>query len=274
MRRCAVELLLLRRVAAQQIATMNDEETRDDESRSREVLAHSVNLLVHELRVPAVALRACCERVRMECDRNEYSFSHDYLSEMEIYCDILARLLQQFDILRKGANEIQLNPSLVPLLSTVIAPAIRFVHPLLRQRRFSPYGIKYDGFQNIPKLYIDSALLTQVVFNLLDNAIKFAHEDPKAFSVNITASQRDRVFEIAVSDYGIGIDDLSASHIFEQGFRGSQSAAMTATGFGLGLPVARDLVRRHKGDLVLKSYRLPTTFAIVLPKSLMTSPSE
>lgn len=253
---------------------MNDEETRDDESRSREVLVHSVNLLVHELRVPAVALRACCDRVRMECDRRGYRFTHDYLSEMEIYCDVLARLLQQFDILRKGANEIQLNPRPVPLLSTVIAPAIRFVRPLLSHRRFPPRGITYDGFHNIPNLYIDPTLLTQVVFNLLDNAIKYAYKDPDAFSVNIMASARDRVYEIAISDFGIGIDDQSVSHIFQQGFRGSQSVAMSATGFGIGLSVARDLVRRHKGDLVLKNYRSPTTFAIVLPKTLMTSPSE
>ena len=253
---------------------MTDKETPDSESGSSDVLTHSVNLLVHELRVPAVALRACCDRVRTECERNGYRFSHDYLSEMEIYCDVLARLLQQFDILRKGANDIQLNPRPVPLLSTVIAPAIRFVRPLLIHRRFSSRRITYEGFENLPKLYVDPTLLTQVVFNLLDNAIKYAQKDPDEFTVNITACARDGIYEIAIADFGIGIDLQSVPHVFEQGFRGSRSAAMSVTGFGIGLSLARDLVRRHKGDIVLKNSRSPTTFAIQLPKSLVTSPSE
>lgn len=151
---------------------MNDErEALNDRAQRDQVPAHSVNLLVHELRVPAVALRACCERVRSECEARGYEFSHDYLSDMEVYCDVLARVLQQFDILRKGADESQLNPRPVPLLSTVVAPAIRFVRPLLTQRRFSPARITYDGFHAIPRLYVDPTLLTQVVFNLLDNCL-------------------------------------------------------------------------------------------------------
>jgi signal transduction histidine kinase len=240
----------------------------------QEAREHTVNVLTHELRVPAVAIRACCDRIRRECEKQGVSFTHDYLGDLESYCELLTRLLREVDILRRGPQRIQLNPHRVPLLKTVIAPAIRFVTPLLKRRGFSERRIRYSSFQELPLLYVDTSLMTQVVFNLLDNAIKYAYSDPDAFSVELKASVKQNTFDIMVSDFGVGIEAPIGDSVFAEGFRGTSATRMNTTGSGLGLTVARGLVQRHGGDLSLTNPRMPTTFTVSLPKRLAFTAPE
>jgi signal transduction histidine kinase len=191
---------------------------------------------------------------------------------LESYCQLLSRLLQALDIVQQGPQQIQLNPHRVFFLKSVIAPAIRFATPLLRRRNFPHTRIRYRDFDVIPAIYVDATLMTQVVFNLLENAIKYAQSDPAAFYIEISPHASLTTFDISIRDWGMGIDPSSSDSVFEEGFRGR--AATKTPGTGLGLTVARSLVQRHGGDLLVTSASHPTEFTIRLPRSLSDRPPE
>lgn len=124
----------------------------------------------------------------------------------------------------------------------------------------------------MPKLYVDRGLMTQAVFNLLDNAIKYFHGDPASFKIEIDGCNVPTGYEIVFRDGGMGVPDGLEEHIFKMGFRGPNACESDVTGEGLGLWFARGIVRRHDGDLVLRRHRDPTEFVIVLPRYLAQSP--
>ena len=98
----------------------------------------------------------------------------------------------------------------------------------------------------------DKDHLTQVVYNLLDNANKYSAEKP---TIQVTTSNPDGpgLVEITVSDLGIGIPIESYEEIFEPYVRHDQTKGNQVKGFGLGLYYARQIIRMHKGDIQVSS---------------------
>jgi len=237
----------------------------------------SLNRLAHELRVPVVAFRAALERVHKECKTNGYTFQFDHFEEMEIYADVMNRLLKELDLMRRGTHSIPLAPQKTYLLRKIIAPAVRFVRPLLIKAGYDINKsakdlIYYTGLDKIPDLYVDPGLMTQVVFNLLDNAIKYYQGDPADFNMMIEGKNSPQGYELLFRDYGIGIEPGEEQLIFEQGVRGRNAHQCNVRGDGIGLWLARAIVRRHGGDLFVENNRRPTDFVLRLPHTLANTP--
>jgi signal transduction histidine kinase len=232
----------------------------------------SLNRLAHELRVPVVAFRAALERVRNECQTNRYTFQFDHFEEMWTYCDVMNRLLKELDIMRRGSHRIPLIPQPTYLLRKIIAPACRFVRPLLIKAGFDRNAITYSGLDTLPDLNVDPGLMTQVVFNLLDNGIKYYQGAPAEFSMKIEGSSSPDGYELVFRDHGIGVEPNDEAIIFEAGVRGRNAHQYDVNGEGIGLWLARIIVRRHGGDLFLRHNRKPTEFVLRLPHDLVDGP--
>lgn len=114
--------------------------------------------------------------------------------------------------------------------------------------------------------------LRQVVSNLLANAVKFS---PENSTVTLSAHEKDDILVIEVMDEGIGIPIEDQKHIFEDFFRGSNTADVG--GSGLGLSIAKKIVDAHDGTIEVESPYLPdkpgTKFTVKIPRSL-TLPDE
>ena len=111
------------------------------------------------------------------------------------------------------------------------------------------------------------AWLMQVVTILLINAISYSKPDPEAFKVRFTAEETKDGFIIILKDWGIGIAEGMEEKIFEAGFRTPSAIEKNVMGSGLGLTIARKLMRESGGDLVLSKNRFnPTEFQMILPK--------
>lgn len=223
---------------------------------------------LHELRVPLVAFRACIERLQHEVRERGYHFTHDYLADLEGYSDLMRRLLQELEIMRIGPERIQMNVKRVFLAREVVLPAIRFTQALLRSRGFDRSQISLGSFEELPPLFVDPLLMTQVMFNLLDNAIKYHHGRPDTFRVEVQFKQTVQHYQISVADFGCGVPLDLAETIFVSGYRAPQAETFHVSGAGLGLSIAREIVRRHGGDLILAHAAKPTIFTISLPRSL------
>jgi signal transduction histidine kinase len=109
----------------------------------------------------------------------------------------------------------------------------------------------------------DPSRLTQVLSNLISNAIKYS---PDGGAVEVTGEERDGVVHIQVRDEGFGIPDEVRDRIFTKFFRGS-AAEHGIAGSGLGLALARTVVEAHGGSISFESAGGDgTTFSVLLPK--------
>ncbi len=107
----------------------------------------------------------------------------------------------------------------------------------------------------------DAARMMQVLRNLLENAVKYNR--PGGSVVVHLAQQVGRV-RLAITNTGAGLDASQAARLFERFFRAE--AHRTSTGHGLGLNIAREIVRAHGGELQLESHEVEAvTFAATLP---------
>jgi PAS domain S-box-containing protein len=109
----------------------------------------------------------------------------------------------------------------------------------------------------------DRQRLTQLLSNLVVNAIKFT---PEEGSVDIRVSAVDGSCRIAVSDTGIGIPRAERKHLFERFYRASTATASGITGTGLGLAISKAIAESHGGTLELADEDGPgTEFVVALP---------
>lgn len=115
----------------------------------------------------------------------------------------------------------------------------------------------------------DELHLSNVVFNLIDNALKYSKVDPE---ISISTSNVGKKLIIKVSDNGIGMSKDHLSKIFEQFYRIPTGNLHDVKGFGLGLSYVHDIVNRHNGEIKVKSEKdKGSEFEIVLPILLQNS---
>jgi signal transduction histidine kinase len=116
-------------------------------------------------------------------------------------------------------------------------------------------------------LYADKDRVSQVLLNLLTNAIKYS---PDASFVEIFVKGDKDNLAISIADQGIGIDKKDQSKIFDRFYRVEGKSEQTYPGFGIGLFIANEIIARHNGTISVKSQKgtgSVFTFTIPLSKS-------
>ena len=111
----------------------------------------------------------------------------------------------------------------------------------------------------------DRLHMTSVLYNLLDNALKYSKENP-VIGVLLSSLPRD-IIELKVSDNGIGIAKEYQPRIFEKFFRVPMGNEHNIKGYGLGLSYVSEIVHRHMGFIVVDSeLGKGTTFTVKIPR--------
>ena len=109
----------------------------------------------------------------------------------------------------------------------------------------------------------DEMHLTNLIFNLIDNGIKYSPHTPH---ITVTTSVEDGWFRLSVSDQGIGISKDDQRHVFEKFYRVSTGDIHNVKGFGIGLNYVAQVVKLHKGHIALESeLGKGSTFTVSLP---------
>lgn len=110
----------------------------------------------------------------------------------------------------------------------------------------------------------DRLHMLSVVFNLLDNALKYSKENPH---IEVNLKQVDGEVELVVKDNGIGIPAQYKDKVFEKFFRVPAGDTHNAKGHGLGLSYVAQVIRQHNGTIKVDSREgLGSTFTVILPK--------
>lgn len=116
-----------------------------------------------------------------------------------------------------------------------------------------------------PIVYGDEMHLTNILFNLVDNAIKYSQKKP---IVNISTENHHDGIYLRVRDNGIGMTREEQKHVFEKFYRVPTGDQHDVKGFGIGLNYVRKMVKQHHGKIQLKSEpKSGSTFRIFYPKT-------
>jgi len=126
---------------------------------------------------------------------------------------------------------------------------------------------KYDIVRDYPIspvwVEIDTDKMTQVLDNILNNAIKYS---PDGGEIRVGMKTTDAQLIISISDEGLGIPKKDLPRIFDRFYRVDKARSRAQGGTGLGLAIAKEIIKQHKGFIWAKSeYGKGSTFTIVLP---------
>lgn len=142
-------------------------------------------------------------------------------------------------------------------IKEIIHEAIDLLAPLLKQNHIK---INFENNSANIKAVIDKVQFTQVLFNLLNNAIQASK--PKD-QINIKLSQKSNYITIVIEDFGVGIPIEIQDKIFDPFFTHNKNGS----GNGLGLSVVHGIIKQHKGRIQFSSeINKGTTFAISIPQ--------
>ena len=216
-----------------------------------------VAMLGHELRNPlapiVTSLEVMARREGRTDGRERGIIERQVAHLMRMVDDLL-------DVSRIASGKIELRRQRVDLRE-VIGLALELTDPVLRDRRRPPEVIGMDT-----PVWVDgdAVRLTQVICNLITNAVKFSRGEQR---IAIELGRDGDRAVLRVDDEGVGITPELASHIFERFVQGEQALQRASGGLGLGLAIAKNLVELHGGTIAVESEGIGrgSRFTVTLP---------
>lgn len=199
----------------------------------------------HELRTPLASLTGFIETLQGPA-RNDEKARTEFLRTMKIQADRMARLID--DLL--SLSRIEISEHLPPNAATDLALVIRQTAELLADTaRKVNCQISVSAPERLA-VTGDFGQLSQVLSNLVENAIKYAGRDNK---VEIVGEMRGDAAWVVVRDHGPGIAERHVPRLTERFYRVDVQDSRTRGGTGLGLAIAKHIVNRHRGKFLIES---------------------
>lgn len=211
--------------------------------------------VAHELRTPLTILKANLEGI----GDGVITPDQEQMNSLTEEVDRLAKLvgeLRDLSLLEAG----QLNPDYTEVdLSATLRQIIQKSSPLAAEKSLT---ISSQIEETLPSIWADAAMLQQMVYNLIMNAIRYT----AAGGITITAGRDENAVRIEVIDTGIGIAAEDIDHIFDYFYRVDPARAKQSGGTGLGLALVRQMVLAHSGQVYATSVLgQGSTFILKLP---------
>lgn len=220
-----------------------------------------ISNITHELKTPIATVGVAIEALKNFNAMDNPERTREYL---DISTNELQRLSLLVDKVLKLSmfekKEMELKYEVVNLQS--IAEEVITSFKLQLEKRKAQVSLNATGDVSVRG---DKLHLLSVVFNLLDNALKYCRVEP---IIAITIKETDNAVVLTVKDNGIGVAPEYRDKIFEKFFRIPHGDTHDAKGYGLGLSYAAQVIRQHNGTIAVASQAGDgTTFTITLPKN-------
>ncbi len=198
-----------------------------------------VSIVSHELKTPVALIKGYVSTLRREDAKWDKAIIKDSLSVIEEEADHLANMIE--DLL--DASRLQAG-GLTPNLSDVSIPMLaeQLVERFRTQTEYHTFVINFPP--KFPIILADENRISQVITNLISNALKYSSEG----EIQISGQVRSGQVIITVSDQGPGIDPTDIPYIFDRFYRSDQAVRKTK-GAGLGLYLAKAIVEAHGGRI-------------------------
>lgn len=214
-----------------------------------------MNIVSHELKLPLTTIVGFSEMLADSLTGTD----RDYAREISRQSDRLARMIEDFlHIARIESGKYVINRYPFDFIAVVYDASSVVTHAALKKR----IDITYNLPEKITPIWGDETLVTQVVLNLLDNAVKFSFEDS---AVTVELIEQEAAIELRITDSGPGIADDEKQKVFEKFIRGD--GEKKGDGFGLGLSFVQQVVENHSGNIRIEdSITGGVAFIVSFPK--------
>ncbi|HUI13244.1 MAG TPA: sensor histidine kinase KdpD [Xanthobacteraceae bacterium] len=237
------------------VEEMDRVERNAETERLRSALLTSIS---HDLKTPLAAVLGSAGTLRDLAEKLSTSEKAELLGTIIDESERLNRFIANLlDMTKLESGAISPNVALHDL-GEIVGSALRRASRIL-----SRHEIELDLAPDLPMLELDAVLFEQVLFNILDNAAKYA---PPQTTIRIQAWRSGNAVCLRVLDEGSGIPPADLEHIFDKFYR-AQKTDQVRAGTGLGLAISRGFVEAMHGTIVAanRSDRSGAMFTINLP---------
>jgi two-component system phosphate regulon sensor histidine kinase PhoR len=213
----------------------------------------------HELRTPVSNIQGYAETLLDGALKDNNA--HDFVDIIHTEAKRLSFLINDILSLSKLESEsFNLNIEDKVDLKDLVHKAILKLSHDIKLKNINTINEITDNI----KISCDKGMITQVLINLLDNAIKYS---PEGATVKISVEKLDdKSIKVYVKDQGIGIPHKDIARIFERFYRVDKSRGKDSGGTGLGLSIVKHIVQLHGGEVFVESQEgYGSNFSFVLP---------
>ncbi|HFI0507402.1 TPA: cell wall metabolism sensor histidine kinase VicK [Streptococcus suis] len=242
------------------VVVLHDMTEQAKEERERRLFVSNVS---HELRTPLTSVKSYLEALDEGALTESVAPSFVKVSLDET--NRMMRMITDLLSLSRIDNQVgEIDVELINFTAFVTFILNRFdqmkhsdsdkVYSIVRDYQISPIWVE-----------IDTDKMTQVLDNILNNAIKYS---PDGGTITFSMKTTDSQLIVSISDEGLGIPKADLPKIFDRFYRVDKARSRAQGGTGLGLAIAKEIVKQHQGFIWAKSeYGHGSTFTIVLPYS-------
>ncbi|GIM46609.1 hypothetical protein DNHGIG_21580 [Collibacillus ludicampi] len=217
----------------------------------------------HELRTPLSVLYSSLEVIEAEEQDKISSFSRKVLFDMKDELKRMKKLVNDLLILARSDSEgLDLLNETFDVVSTA-EKLIRSIQPLANSGQIQLHLAAPEKLI----MYGDQERIRQLLFILLDNAIKYTPAGGEVtVSLHRVTKQKKKLLCLSVKDTGIGIPLEQQKRIFDRFFRGDKDRSRQTGGTGLGLSIAKSIAEAHQGSIEVSSTEgSGSTFTVWIP---------
>ena len=240
------------------VAVLHDTTEQEKEERERRLFVSNVS---HELRTPLTSVKSYLEAL------DEGALSEPVAPDfIKVSLDETNRMMRMVtDLLHLSRIDNATTHLDVELIN--FTAFITFILNRFDKMRGSDEEKKYELVRDYPItsvwIEIDTDKMTQVIDNILNNAIKYS---PDGGKITVSMKTTDDQMILSISDQGLGIPKQDLPRIFDRFYRVDRARSRAQGGTGLGLSIAKEIIKQHNGFIWAKSiYGKGSTFTIVLP---------
>ena len=240
------------------VAVLHDTTEQEKEERERRLFVSNVS---HELRTPLTSVKSYLEAL------DEGALSEPVAPDfIKVSLDETNRMMRMVtDLLHLSRIDNATSHLDVELIN--FTAFITFILNRFDKMRGPDEEKKYELVRDYPItsvwIEIDTDKMTQVIDNILNNAIKYS---PDGGKITVTMKTTDDQMILSISDQGLGIPKQDLPRIFDRFYRVDRARSRAQGGTGLGLAIAKEIIKQHRGFIWAKSeYGKGSTFTIVLP---------
>ena len=240
------------------VAVLHDTTEQEKEERERRLFVSNVS---HELRTPLTSVKSYLEAL------DEGALTEPVAPDfIKVSLDETNRMMRMVtDLLHLSRIDNESSHLDVELIN--FTAFITFILNRFDKMRSQDDEKKYELVRDYPInsvwIEIDTDKMTQVIDNILNNAIKYS---PDGGKITVSMKTTDDQMILSISDQGLGIPKQDLPKIFDRFYRVDRARSRAQGGTGLGLAISKEIIKQHKGFIWAKSeYGKGSTFTIVLP---------
>lgn len=240
------------------VAVLHDTTEQEKEERERRLFVSNVS---HELRTPLTSVKSYLEAL------DEGALYEPVAPDfIRVSLDETNRMMRMVtDLLHLSRIDNATSHLDVELIN--FTAFITFILNRFDKMRSQDQEKKYELVRDYPItsvwIEIDTDKMTQVIDNILNNAIKYS---PDGGKITVSMKTTDDQMILSISDQGLGIPKEDLPKIFDRFYRVDKARSRAQGGTGLGLAIAKEIIKQHNGFIWAKSeYGKGSTFTIVLP---------